>query len=75
MSDVTLIGLGLMGSALAWAMHRAGHDLTVWNRSPGKMKPFTDAGVSAATDAASAVAASPVIVICIDNYDVTLELS
>ncbi len=71
MSDITAIGLGLMGSALARAIRGAGHDLTVWNRSPAKMRPFIDGGVAGAPDLASAIAASPVVLICIDNYAVT----
>ena len=71
MSDITVIGLGLMGAALARAIQHAGHDLTVWNRSPGKMLPFIDDGVAGASDVVSAISASPVILICIDNYDVT----
>jgi 3-hydroxyisobutyrate dehydrogenase-like beta-hydroxyacid dehydrogenase len=71
MSDITAIGLGLMGSALARALQRAGHGLTIWNRSPAKMQPFIDEGVPAAADLASAIAASPVILICIDNYAAT----
>jgi len=71
MSDITAIGLGLMGSALARAIQRAGHELTVWNRSPAKMQPFVDDGVTGAPDVASAITASPVILVCIDNYAVT----
>ncbi len=71
MSDITVIGLGLMGAALARAIQGADHDLTVWNRSPGKMQPFIDDGVAAAPDAVSAIAASPVVLICIDNYAAT----
>jgi 3-hydroxyisobutyrate dehydrogenase-like beta-hydroxyacid dehydrogenase len=71
MSDITVIGLGLMGSALARAIQQAGHDLTVWNRSPAKMQPFIDHGVAAAPDIGSAITASPVILVCIDNYAVT----
>ena len=74
MSDITVIGLGLMGSALARTIHLAGHSLTVWNRSPEKAQPFIDDGVAAAPDAASAIKASPIVLICIDNYDVTLSL-
>ena len=47
MSDITVIGLGLMGAALARAIQRAGHGLTVWNRSPAKMRPFIADGVAA----------------------------
>jgi 3-hydroxyisobutyrate dehydrogenase-like beta-hydroxyacid dehydrogenase len=71
MSDITVIGLGLMGAALARAIQRAGHDLTVWNRSPAKMQPFIDDGVAAAPDLVSAINASPVVLICIDDYTVT----
>ena len=71
MSDITVIGLGLMGAALARTLQRAGHDLTVWNRSPVKMQPFIDDGVAGAPDVVSAIAASPVILICIDNYAAT----
>ncbi len=59
MSDITVIGLGLMGAALARALQRAGHDLTVWNRSPAKMRPFIDDGVAGAPDVVSAITANP----------------
>lgn len=71
MSDATVIGLGLMGSALARAMLNAGHQITVWNRSPGKARPFVRDGVTVAPDVASAVEASPTIVICIDDNPAT----
>lgn len=68
MGDVTVIGLGLMGSALARAIQGAGFDLTVWNRSPAKMQSFVAGGAFGAPDAPSAFAASPVVLICVDNY-------
>jgi len=71
MSDITVVGLGLMGAALARSIQHAGHRLTVWNRSSEKMQPFIDDGVAIAPDAASAIVASPVVLICIDNYAVT----
>jgi 3-hydroxyisobutyrate dehydrogenase-like beta-hydroxyacid dehydrogenase len=74
MTQITVIGLGLMGSALARTIHHAGHDLTVWNRSPAKMQSFINDGVARASDLVSAIAASPVIMICIDNYTVTNAL-
>ena len=67
MSDVTVIGLGLMGSALARAIQSASFQITVWNRSPAKAKPFAADGFTVAPDVASAVAASPVVVVCIDD--------
>ncbi|MGR3660326.1 MAG: NAD(P)-dependent oxidoreductase [Paracoccaceae bacterium] len=68
MGDVTVVGLGLMGSALARAILDAGFKLTVWNRSPAKMQPFVADGAFGAPDVPSAFAASPVILICVDNY-------
>ncbi len=67
MSDVTVIGLGRMGSALARAIRNAGYQTTVWNRSRSKTRPFVDDRVTVAPDVASAVEASPMIVICIDD--------
>lgn len=60
-----------MGAAIASAIDKAGHDLIVWNRSPGKMQPFLKSGVNCASDVLSAVRASPLVVICIDNYVTT----
>ena len=71
MTDITVIGLGLMGAALARALHEARHGVTVWNRSPERMRPFAETGVATADDVGAAISASPVVLICIDNYAVT----
>lgn len=39
MSEVSVIGLGAMGSALAGALLRDGHRITVWNRTTAKAEP------------------------------------
>jgi 3-hydroxyisobutyrate dehydrogenase-like beta-hydroxyacid dehydrogenase len=46
MSDVTVIGLGAMGSAIAKAELQAGHTVTVWNRSPSKINLLVELGAS-----------------------------
>lgn len=74
MSDVTMIGLGAMGSALARAFIGAGHRVTVWNRTPSKMKPLAELGGHAASSISEAVEASPVTVLCIDNYAISRKL-
>lgn len=74
MSDVTVIGLGTMGSAIANAFLNASYDVTVWNRSPMKMEPFRKSGAQYSATAAEACAASPVVVICIDDYSATRQL-
>lgn len=46
------IGMGIMGSAMALNLLKAGHRVYVWNRTPGKMNPLLDAGAIAVTDPA-----------------------
>ncbi len=74
MTELTCIGLGLMGSALARAMLAAGHKITVWNRSPGKADALVGLGAQEALTFAEAVVASPIVLICIDNYVSTRAL-
>ena len=71
MTEISVLGLGAMGSALARAQLKAGHGTTVWNRSPQRMAPLVELGARAAAGVADAVRASPVIMICIDNYAAT----
>jgi 3-hydroxyisobutyrate dehydrogenase-like beta-hydroxyacid dehydrogenase len=44
MSDVTVIGLGNMGSTLARAFIENRRPVTVWNRSPEKATPLVEKG-------------------------------
>jgi 6-phosphogluconate dehydrogenase (decarboxylating) len=41
---IGFIGLGRMGSAMATNLLKAGHQLTVFNRSPEKLRPLTELG-------------------------------
>ena len=68
MTDVTVIGLGAMGSALAGALLKAGQNVTVWNRTAERAVPLVQHGATAAKDVRQAVAASPVIVVCVYDY-------
>ncbi|MFI8961636.1 NAD(P)-dependent oxidoreductase [Streptomyces sp. NPDC053493] len=70
-SAVTVIGLGPMGRALAGAFVAAGVRTTVWNRTPGRDRELIERGALAAGSAAEAVAASPLTVVCLVNYDAT----
>lgn len=51
---VGFIGLGQMGSAIAANLLKAGHDLTVWNRSADKAKDLVAAGARLAASPAEA---------------------
>ena len=74
MTDVTMIGLGAMGSALARAFLRSGLSVTVWNRTPARMLSLVTLGATAAPSPADAAGASPVCVVCIDTYATTRDL-
>jgi len=74
MGDVTMIGLGSMGGALARALCKGGHQVTVWNRSPDRMRPFEELGARAATNLSDAVQASPAVIVCIADYAGTRDL-
>ena len=74
MSEITVIGLGNMGSALARVLVENGRSVTVWNRSPEKAAPLLDKGVVLASQPAAAVAASPVIIMCVSNYTVAQQI-
>lgn len=74
MTDISIIGLGAMGSALARAQMAAGRSVTVWNRSPDKAAPLVAEGAIAAQTASAAIAASPVTITCVKSHPQTLEI-
>jgi len=71
---VSVIGLGSMGSAIARSLLRAGHDVTVWNRTEAKARAIAAEGATAAEDLAAAVAASPVSIWCLLDYQMIAGL-
>jgi 3-hydroxyisobutyrate dehydrogenase-like beta-hydroxyacid dehydrogenase len=66
--NVTVIGLGSMGGALAGAFLRAGYRTTVWNRTPGKAAPLLADGATLAPSVQAAVAASPLVITCLTGF-------
>ncbi|MEM6578867.1 MAG: NAD(P)-binding domain-containing protein, partial [Pseudomonadota bacterium] len=74
MADVTFIGLGNMGSALARTAARAGLNTVVWNRTAEKSIAIKGANVTVAASARDAILASPVIVVCVYDYDAADEI-
>ncbi|MFG3475329.1 NAD(P)-dependent oxidoreductase [Streptomyces sp. NPDC047980] len=73
-APVTVLGLGMMGSALAAALLGAGHHVTVWNRSPAKAGPLVARGAVPAATPADAAAASPLLVVCLLADDAVREV-
>jgi 3-hydroxyisobutyrate dehydrogenase-like beta-hydroxyacid dehydrogenase len=64
--EATIIGLGSMGIKLAQLLVDAQYRVTVWNRTLTKANALS--GVFVAEDMDTAFAASPVIVMCIYDY-------
>ncbi|MGA7907649.1 MAG: NAD(P)-dependent oxidoreductase [Candidatus Sulfotelmatobacter sp.] len=58
---VAFLGLGIMGHAMATNLVKAGHEVTVWNRTPGKL---VEGAVVAPTPAAAAQGAE-VVWLCV----------
>ena len=44
MTRVGFIGLGLIGSPMCRNILKAGHEVTVWNRTPSRMDELVAAG-------------------------------
>ncbi|WNQ14024.1 NAD(P)-binding domain-containing protein [Paenibacillus aurantius] len=71
---VSVIGLGMMGSALARTFLKEGHQTTVWNRTPGKADALMKQGAKVASTVNEAIAASPIVVICVLDYGALHEI-
>jgi 3-hydroxyisobutyrate dehydrogenase-like beta-hydroxyacid dehydrogenase len=65
------IGLGRMGSRMATNLVRAGHDVTVFNRSPGRSASLVILGAREATHLADACSGSAVISMVADDEAAT----
>lgn len=74
MSNVTVIGLGAMGSAIAGALLGARFEVTVWNRTPARAGPLAAMGAQVADSVDAAILASPLCIVCIDDYRATRAL-
>lgn len=67
MTSVAVVGLGAMGGRIAARLLAAGHDVTVWNRTPAKAEPLVALGArTAGTPAAAGAAADAVFVMVAD---------
>ena len=70
MANVAFIGLGVMGYPMAGHLQRAGHQVTVYNRTAAKAASWVESygGQSAATPA-EAARGQDVVLLCVGNDD------
>jgi 2-hydroxy-3-oxopropionate reductase len=72
---VGVVGLGIMGSAMAGNLLAAGHAVSVWNRTAARAERFAAAGATVCGTAAELAAACDVVLICVsDTPDVEAVL-
>ena len=70
---IGFVGLGMMGKPIAVNLVKAGHDVTVVNRSQGKVQELAAMGARAGTTPAQAAADADVIALCLSGED-TIDL-
>src|SRR5437763_9507170 len=64
---VGIIGLGHMGAGMATSLLRAGHDTTVYNRTPSKVQALVEQGAHAAARVADACRGDAVVTMLADD--------
>lgn len=69
-----MIGLGRLGFRLAQAFLAAGHATTVWNRTAAKADALVAQGAVRAATVEEAIAASPLVVVCVPDYAIVGDL-
>jgi 3-hydroxyisobutyrate dehydrogenase-like beta-hydroxyacid dehydrogenase len=69
---IGFVGLGHMGAAIAANLLRAGHQVTVWNRSTGKARSLIDAGAVLAANPKAAASDNEVVITMLAD-DAALE--
>ena len=72
-ATVALIGLGLMGSALAERLLAAGHGVRGFDVDAGRLEAFAGRGGTPAASAADAAAGAPIVVTCLMTAAIVRE--
>jgi 3-hydroxyisobutyrate dehydrogenase len=62
---IGVIGLGRMGAALAFRLQSCGHELVIWNRTPGKAESLVEAGAVPGESPAVVVEQTEAIITCL----------
>ncbi|MGH9535931.1 MAG: NAD(P)-dependent oxidoreductase [Terriglobales bacterium] len=72
---IAFLGTGIMGGPMASNLIKAGHDVTIWNRTADKAQQVQDAvGGRVAVSPAEAVANSQIVWICVSDTEAVERL-
>jgi 3-hydroxyisobutyrate dehydrogenase-like beta-hydroxyacid dehydrogenase len=72
--NISLLGTGLMGLPMARRLCRAGHAVSVWNRTREKAEPLRADGARVASTPADAVAGSEIVVTVLEHGGTVAEV-
>ncbi|MBZ5526662.1 MAG: NAD(P)-dependent oxidoreductase [Acidobacteriia bacterium] len=73
-AKIGLIGLGLMGRPMGLNLLKAGHALTVWNRTPARAEALVAAGASQAASPRAAAEACDVLITIVSDPSALQEV-
>jgi 3-hydroxyisobutyrate dehydrogenase-like beta-hydroxyacid dehydrogenase len=68
MAVVTVCGMGLMGSSAAMRLVRLGHQVRVWDRTPGRAARLAGADVVAPSSPAEAACAADTAIVLVSDF-------
>ena len=69
MANISFLGLGDMGFALANTITEAGYNTIVWNRTRERATPLLEKGAILASSPVEAISKSSIIVVCVSDYE------
>lgn len=68
------LGLGLMGTPMTRRLLKAGHRVTVWNRSEGKVAPLVADGAQRAATPRNVIESSDIVFMCLTDATAVEEV-
>ncbi len=68
------IGIGLMGKPMVFRLLAEGHQVTVWNRSRGKLAPVLEKGAQEAGSPAEVARAAEIVMMCVTDQKAAEEV-
>ncbi len=74
MTKVTVLGLGAMGSRMTANLLKAGHVVTVWNRSPDAAEALVSAGAKLAASPKAAAQGADFVIAMVRDDDASRDL-
>ena len=74
MTDIAFLGLGAMGSRMAANLLKAGHRVTVWNRSPGPAEALALAGARIARTPKEAAAGAACVMVMVRDDEASRQV-